>query len=147
MIWWLLLVMVWLAFQDCHGTIELFYAEESHHLMGERHLGETDFLAGGGIDGRGESVGAADDEDETTGACGLTLLEILAETYAGELATAFVEEDEPVAVGDALEDEFSLPLFLLLGREGLGLTELGDDLELEGNVVAETTDIVVDKGL
>ena len=64
--------MVGLAFDDGAGAIELLGEDEAHHLVAERHGREGEAFVGAGVDVGGESVGAADEEDETSG--GLLLL-------------------------------------------------------------------------
>ena len=65
-------MMIGLAFDDGAGAVDLFGEDQADHLVGEGHLGEGQLFVGSGIDGWGEAVGAADDEDEAAG--GVTLL-------------------------------------------------------------------------
>ena len=44
-------VVIWLASQDSHRTIELLHKEKPHHLMAERHTGKGDFFTRTLIDG------------------------------------------------------------------------------------------------
>ena len=60
-------MVVRFALQDGEGAVELFNKDEPNHLMGECHRGEGNLFVSAFIDRRGESIRAADDEDEPFG--------------------------------------------------------------------------------
>ena len=139
----LLFVVVGLAFDNGAGAVDLFGEDEADHLVGEGEAGEGELLVGAGIDGRGEAVGASDDEDEAAGGVAL-LFEPAGQFDAAEFVPMFVEQYNGVGGLQLLEDEFALGSLLLLFREILGVLELGDGDEFEGHIVADALNVVVD---
>lgn len=59
-----LVVVVLFAAQNAEAPVELLHKEEAHHLVRERHFRERYFVVGPLINGRGEAIGAADDEHQ-----------------------------------------------------------------------------------
>ena len=141
-----LFMMIGFAAQDGHGAVELLDEEEAHHLVGEGHEGEGELFGGQGVDGGGESVGAADYEHEAPGHLALLLLKIGGKLDGTVFASSFVEEHDVVAGAELLLQEFAFALFLLLGGEGLGVLEFGDDFHVEGDIVLDALGIVGDEG-
>ena len=62
-----LFVVIRLTFNNSTGAIDLLGEDESDHLVRERHPRERNFLIGTLVQGRGEAIGAADDEYQPTG--------------------------------------------------------------------------------
>ena len=138
-----LLVVIGLAFDDGAGAVDLFGEDKAYHLVGEGHLREGELFVGAGIDGRGEAVGASDDEDEPAGGVAL-LFEPAGKLDAAQLTAMFVEQDNGVGRLDELQDLLSLGRLLLVLREALRILEFRNRDELEGHVVTDTLGIVGD---
>lgn len=58
-------VVIGFTAEDGECAIDLLHEEETHHLVGEGHAREGEFLVGEGIDVGCESVGSSDDEDQS----------------------------------------------------------------------------------
>ena len=136
-------MMILLTFEDGAGSVELFGEDEAHHLVGEGHQGEGHHLLGAVVDGFGEAVGAADDEDEASAAL-LLLTQPCGEVEAPALDAVLVEEDNGVAGLYQGENELALFVLLLVLGEVAGVAELGDDMDVEGHIVVDTVAVVVD---
>ena len=54
--------------EDGEGAVKLLGKEQAYHLMGKRHLRERDHFIAPFVHRRGEAVGPADDENQTTDA-------------------------------------------------------------------------------
>ena len=78
------------TFYNSTSSIESLGKDESHHLVGERHLGERDFLVGAVIDCLRETVWTTDDEDESAGG-GLLAFQPLGVFDASKLLSMLVE--------------------------------------------------------
>ena len=138
-----LFVVVGLAFDDGAGAVNLFGEDEADHLVGEGEAGEGELLVGSGIDGRGETVRASDDEDEATGGVAL-LFEPAGQFDTTVFVPMLVEQYDGVRGLQLFEDEFTLSGLLLFFREILSVLEFGDGDELEGHIVADALNVVVD---
>ena len=139
-------MVVGLVVEDGEGAIELFGKEQADHLMGKRHLRQRDHFIAPFVHRRGEAVRTADDENQTAGAGSHALVEPRGKVHAATLRAVLVEQHHPVARLQTLQDEAPLLLLLLLLGERPCLTQLGDDLHPERNVVRETFAIVLEGG-
>ena len=63
----LLFMMVGFTTDDGAGTVDLFGEGEADHLVREGHLRQGQLFVGTCIDGRGETVGTTDDENQPAG--------------------------------------------------------------------------------
>ena len=142
-----LFVVIGLAAQDGHGTIKLLNEEEAHHLMAESQTRQRNFLAATLINCGRKAIGTADYEDQPSGSGGTTTVDITRELYRTELLTALIKEHQPIAFGQTTQDEFALALFLLLETQRFGIAQLGNDLDAEGDIVAQTGGIVCNQRL
>ena len=137
-------MMIGLAGEDGHGTIELLHDEKAYHLVAERHLAEADFLGCQFVDGRRKAIGTAYYEHQPAGRSGHAFLHPSCKIYAATLAPMLVQQDHIVArLQQAL---YLLALALLLHSLGevARLTQIGHYLYLEGEVVAQTGSVLVD---
>ena len=140
-------VVVGFVVENGEGTVELLGEDEADHLVREGHWGKGELLVGSGIDLGREAVGASDEEDKATCEGVLLALYPLGKLDAAEGLAVLVEEDKVVSRLELLEDELAFGLFLQVGGEGLGVSELGNDGYVEGGVVLEAGGIVVDESL
>ena len=139
-------MVVGTAVQDAHGPVELLHEDEAHHLMGEGHAREGDFLLRRFVHPPGKTVRAAHHEDQPF-ADGVHLpLHILCKFHGAHFPSAFVQQDNRVARLERTQDEVGLLLLLHVGGEVLGVLQLGDDLEVERQVTARALHVVVDGG-
>ena len=136
-------MVVGFTFYNSACAIERLGEDEAHHLVGEGHLGEGYLLVGTAVYGIGESVGAADDEDESASR-GLLALQPLGILYASELLSVLIQQHHGVGGLNQLEYQFSLALLLLLFAEALGVLELRYRGDMEGHVVGDALGIVLD---
>ena len=118
-------------------TVELLCKNRSNHLVRESHLRKRQLGIGTGIDVGGESVGAADHEDQVPGTPGDPLLQPAGEVRGAELPAALVEEHDFVRRPDGLEDENALTGLDLLPAQGRDILQLGNLPHLEGDVMRE----------
>ena len=122
---------------DGDRTVELLCKNRSNHLMRESHLRKGQLGIGPGIEVGGESVSAADHEDQVPGPPRNPLLQPAGEVRGAELPAALVEEHDLVRRPQGLEDEPALAGLDLLAAQGRDVLQFRDLLHLEGNVVYE----------
>ena len=138
-----LLVVIGFALDDGAGAVELFGEDEAYHLVGEGEARQGYLLVGTLIDGRGEAVGASDDEDEAPGGL-LFLLQPAGQFDAAVLVAVLVEQDDVVGGLQLAQDELTLGGLLLFLGEVLGVAQLGYGDDVEGHVVTDAFGIVAD---
>ena len=131
------------TFYNSTRSIESLGEDESHHLMGERHLGKRDFLVGTVIDRLRETVWSADDKDEAAGG-GLLALQPLGVLDAPKLLSMFIEQHHGVGWLNLFQYQFTLTFLLLLFAEALGVLQLGDGGDGERHIVSDALGIVLD---
>ena len=100
----------------------------------------------GGIDGRGEPVRTADDEDQPFGDSVHLLFHPMGKLYRAELLAVFVEQDDRVARLEGFQDQLGLFFLLLLYAQAFGVLQFRDDFQLERGIVACPLHIVTDGG-
>ena len=137
-------MVIRLVIQDCHGAIDLLDEDEADHLVGERHPAERNLFLRRAIDRLAETVGATDDEDQALRDTVHFLLDVGGKLGGGELAPALVEQDQVVACLERFEDEFALAFFLLHLAEVADVLHVGDDCQLEGEVMREAAFVFID---
>ena len=138
-----LFVVIGLSFYNGACAIERLGEDEPHHLVGERHLGEGDFLVGAVVNRLRETVGAANHEHESSGS-GLLALYPLGKLYAAELLSVFIHQHHGIRRLNLLQNQFTLPFLLLLFAKALGILELRDGGDAEGHVVGDALGIILD---
>ena len=109
--------------------------------MGECHAAQADLFVAPFVDGVGEAVRAADDEDEALRPRSHLLLHPGGKLHAGPFAAVLVEERHVIACLQALLYHFALAFLLLVLAESLGVLEFRDDLYGEWNVVADAVNV------
>ena len=105
--------------------------------MREGHLTQRHAVIRPLIDLLREAVGASDDEDQTARTRYHHPLDIRGEGGTRELSPALIEEHYPIRRTGLAQDLRSLHLLLQLGGELAGAADVGDDLQGEGQVMAE----------
>lgn len=135
-------MVIRLSADDGAGSIELFGEDKPHHLVGERQSRERQFLVGTRIEGRGEAVRAADDEDQAARGL-LSALKPRGQFYAAQFLAVLVEEDDRVANLNLPQDEFSLLFFLLFLGKLPCILQVGNDGDGERHVVGDAADVVI----
>ena len=138
-----LLVVIGLSFYNGASAIECLGEDESHHLVGECHLGERDLLVGAVVHCLREAVGAANHEHESSGS-GLLALYPLGKLDAAELLSVLIHQHHGIRRLNLLQNQFTLPFLLLLFAEALGILELRDGSDVEGHVVGDALGIILD---
>ena len=138
-----LFVMIWLSLDDGAGTVELFGEDESYHLVGERETRQGYLFVGTLIDGRGETVGASDDEHQSAGIL-LLLFKPAGQFHAAVFVAVFIEQHHMVGRLQLLEDELSLGDLLLFLGEVLRVAQLGNGDNVKGHVMTDAFGIVID---
>ena len=140
-----LFVMIWLSLDDGAGTVELFGEDESYHLVGERETRQGYLFVGTLIDGRGEAVGASDDEHQSAGIL-LLLFKPAGQFHTAVFVAVFIEQDDMVRRLQLLEYQFSLGDLLLFLGEVLRVAQFGNGNDVKGHIVANAFSIVIDAG-
>ena len=138
-----LFVMIWLTLDDGAGTVELFGEDESYHLVGEREARQGYLFVGPLIDGRGEAVGASDDEHQSAGIL-LLLLKPASQFYTTVFVAVFIKQHHMVGRLQLLEDELSFGDLLLFLGEVLRVAQLGNGDDVKGHVMTDAFGIVID---
>ena len=136
-------MVVGFALDNSTGAIDLLCENKANHLVGESHARERELFVGTLIDGRGETVGASDDEDQTAGGVAF-LFQPTGELHAAVLVSVLIEKYYGIRGLQLSEDEFALGLFLLLLGEILGVFQFGYGGDVERHIVAYALSIVVD---
>ena len=90
-----LLVVILLPLEDGAGTVELFYEDQTYHLMGEGHAGKRDHGLSPFVHRLRESVWSSDDKDKVAPGS-LSLTKPSGELDAAALLATLVKEDETV---------------------------------------------------
>ena len=135
--------MIRLSFYNGASAIECLGEDESHHLVGECHLGERELLVGAVVHSLRETVGAANHEHESSGS-GLLALYPLGKLDAAELLSVLIHQHHGVRRLNQFQNQFTLPFLLLLFAEALGVLELRDGSDVEGHVVGDALGIILD---
>ena len=137
-------MVIGFAPKDGHCAVDLLNGHYSYHLVRERHPGKGDLAVSAVIDGFGEAVGTADDEDEVSTGTHLPLQEI-GELDIAELASVFIEQQHVHGGGEIAQYRFALGGLDLLFGERFGILEIGQHDELERHIVNEPLTVLVDK--
>ena len=90
-----LLVVILLPLEDGAGTVELFYEDQTYHLMGEGHAGKRDHGLSPFVHRLRESVWSSDGKDKVAPGS-LSLTKPSGELDAAALLATLVKEDEAV---------------------------------------------------
>lgn len=113
--------MVWFATHYRHGTVKLFDEDEADHLVGKGHLAERELFVCLGIDIGGESVRTTYDEYKALADHLHLAFHVTGKLNAAVLLAMLVKEHDMVTWLQLLKNQFAFLLFLLLGREVLGV--------------------------
>jgi hypothetical protein len=68
------------------------------------------------------------------------------ELDAAQLLTVLIEKNHMVSSLQLLQDELTLLLLLLFGREAFGILQFGNGDDVEADVVLQTRGVIVDEG-
>ena len=91
--------MIRFAIHDREGTINLLDKEKAYHLMREGHLGQSDLFGSRRIDPIGESIGTADDKNQSFVGRMHFLFEVNRKLRRGELLSFLIKRSEERRVG------------------------------------------------
>ena len=139
----LLLVVVRFAFYNSTCAIERFCKDEAYHLMREGHLGKGNLLVGAVIYSLRESVRTTDDKYESPD-CSLLALYPFGKLDASELQSVLIHQHHGVRRLNQFQNQFTLPLLLLLFAETLGVLEFRNRCYVEGHVMGDALSIILD---
>ena len=133
-------MVVRLAAEDGHGAIELFNKQQTDHLVAEGHLAEADFGICALVNCFAKAVRPAYDERQA--ACGSVEpgLQLFGKRQAAVLLTMFVQQYNKTAFHSS-QYRFAFLLLLLCFAQALGVFEVGNDLNVERNIVLEASDV------
>lgn len=140
-----LFVVVRLASQDGHGTVNLLDEDEANHLVGEGHPGEGNLFLCRQINHGRESVRTADDEDDATRAVVLEFLHILRKLDRAKFFAPFVQQHDVVAVAEEFADALRLLFLLLVGGERFRVLQFGNGHCLKGEVMFQSAQILLNE--
>ncbi len=135
-------MVVGFAAYDGHGAVELLHEDKAHHLVGERHFRQRQFLLGCGIDIIGETVRTSDDENQTVGEGVHFIGHPIGKFHTSQFASALIEQHDMVAGLKQAQNLLTLQLFLLFLTHFLVVFKLRNDSHVEGQVVLQATDIL-----
>src|SRR5437899_6112512 len=130
---------------DRPGAIELLDQQNPRHRVGKRQVGKPDPLMRGGLEGRVQSIGPADDQCDIV-ALALPGLQPGGERFRGERCAALVQDNDAHALGDGRLDPLALcsvERFQGLGTARLCLDRPQFELELRRKALG----VVVPGGL
>ena len=133
-------MVVRLAAEDGHGAVELFNKQQTNHLVAEGHLAEADFGICALVNRFAKAVRPAYDERQA--ACrGIEPgLQLFGKRQAAVLLAMFVQQYNKTAFYSS-QDGFAFQLLLLCFAQALGVLEVGNDLNVERNIVLEASDV------
>ena len=137
-------VVIRLPIQDSHCPIELLNKDKADHLMREGHLAEGDLLGCRPIDRLAKPIRASHHKQQPLGHGVHLLLDISGKLHGGKLLAMLVEQDQVIPRLQSLQDQLSLPLLLLCLREVLGVLNIRYHLQLERDVVGQSSTILLD---
>lgn len=140
-------MVIWFAFQDGHGTVDLLSEEETYHLMVESHLGKGYFLVSPSIDRIRKSVWATDHENESFLAGKHSLLNEISKLQRRWHFTPLIEQSHKVGWGEGSEKSLALCCLLLGFSEFTGILDIRNVFDRKLDIPLETATIVVDSSL
>ena len=76
----------------------------------------------------------------------MQLVEIGGKLHGAQLAPTLVEQHGVIVGLDGFEQEFGLALLLLVGGKRLGVFKLGNDLDVEGQIVPDAPHVFIGQG-
>ena len=135
-------MVVGFALDNSTGAIDLLGKDKANHLVGKSHARERELFVGTLIDGRGETVGSSDDEDQTAGGVAF-LFKPTGELHAAVLVSVLIEKYYGIRGLQLSEDELALGLFLLLLGEILGVFQFGYGGDGKRHIMTDSTGIVI----
>ena len=139
------IMVIRLSADDCESPIDLLNKEQTHHLVAESHLRERYLSLSSLIDTRRKAVRATDEQDKTLRYRLQFLLHPLAEVAAGHLLAAFVEKDQLISTLQTFQHLVGFAFLLLLFAQCLGVLQIGDFLNLKGDIMTQALSILIDQ--
>ena len=120
-----LFVVVWFAFDNRKGSIELLGENRSHNLVREGHLRERYFAVCSCVDRIREAVRATNHQHQASHATIHSFLHPLCKSHTAHLLASLVEQYHIVARSNILEQHLAFSCLLLLFRQILRISQIG----------------------